>query len=86
MLKLIQLQEGVGQVGEGIVVRDYVKCLYGVRKWDGNSYFASDMCGAHVIFSRNSLYKALSLQFSGISIPAYVVSIPSPPGAKNTFI
>jgi len=29
--------------------------------------------------------KALSLQFSGISIPAYVISIPCTPGAKNSF-
>ena len=29
--------------------------------------------------------EALSLQFSGISIPAYVISIPCTPGAKNSF-
>jgi len=29
--------------------------------------------------------EALSLQFSGIWIPAYVVSIPSTPGTKNSF-
>jgi len=36
--------------------------------------------------SWNDLFWIILRQFSGISIPAYVVSIPSPPAAKNTFI
>ena len=39
----------------------------------------------HSALSLSQHEALLSLQFSGISIPAYVVSIPSTPATKNTF-
>jgi len=41
-------------VGGGITWRS-VQCLYGVRNWGGNSNFASDMYGAHVILVHDNV-------------------------------